>query len=156
MEPMMNAQDLYKVTEVELVYRSRVKNSERPTLKDSKSTYELLLRIWDKDKIDLQEEFKVLMLNCACRVLGIYNASEGGITGTVADLRLIYATALKGTAVSIIIAHNHPSGNLQPSRGDEALTQKVKEGGDILDIKLLDHLIITSEGYYSFADQGRL
>jgi DNA repair protein RadC len=89
-------------------------------------------------------------------VLGIYEVSTGGMTGTVADPKLIFAAALKGAACGIILAHNHPSNNLKPSISDEQLTTKIKEGGKLLDIKLLDHLIISSEGYYSFADEGLL
>ncbi|MBD0333245.1 MAG: JAB domain-containing protein, partial [Chitinophagaceae bacterium] len=90
------------------------------------------------------------------RVLCLFNVSSGGITGTVADPRLIYTAALKVNAVSLILCHNHPSGSLKPSRADEELTQKIKSAGAFLDIKVLDHLIISSEGYYSFADEGLL
>jgi DNA repair protein RadC len=89
-------------------------------------------------------------------VLCIYNVSSGGITGTVADPRLIYTAALRVNAVSLILAHNHPSRSLKPSRADEELTQKIKGAGAFLDIKVLDHLLISSEGYYSFADEGLL
>jgi DNA repair protein RadC len=86
-------------------------------------------------------------------VLGIYEVSTGGITGTVADPRLIFAAALKANACAMIISHNHPSGNLKPSRQDEELTAKLKQAGQFLDIKVLDHLIITTETYFSFADE---
>ncbi len=102
------------------------------------------------------EEFKVLLLNRANRVTGVYEASAGGITGTVADPRLILAVAIKSVSVSIILAHNHPSGNLKPSRADEELTAKIKEAGKYHEIKVLDHIIISSESYYSFADEGLL
>jgi DNA repair protein RadC len=87
-------------------------------------------------------------------VLCLFNVSSGGITGTVADPRLIYTAALKVNAVSLILSHNHPSGALKPSRQDEELTQKIKSAGAFLDIKVLDHVILSSEGYYSFADEG--
>jgi DNA repair protein RadC len=88
----------------------------------------------------------------------MYKAGIGGITGVVADPRMILAVALDIAAVSIVVAHNHPSGNLRPSRADEELTQKLKEGGKLLDVKLLDHLIVAPCGiqYYSFADEGRI
>ncbi len=100
------------------------------------------------------EQFKVLFLNQANKVLGIYEVSTGGITGTVADPRVIFAAALKANCCAIIISHNHPSGNLKPSRQDEELTQKIKQGGQLLDIKLLDHIILTAEEYFSFGDEG--
>jgi DNA repair protein RadC len=80
--------------------------------------------------------------------------SEGGITGTVADPRIILKKALEQNAVSIIVCHNHPSGNLQPSRADEQLTQRLKEAAQLLDIHMLDHVIVSEQGYYSFADEG--
>lgn len=100
------------------------------------------------------EEFKVLFLNQANRVLAFYSVSTGGISGTVADPRLVFIEALKVGACSIITAHNHPSRNSKPSRYDDELTRKFKEAGKFLDIKLLDNLIISSEGYFSFAEEG--
>ena len=118
--------------------------------------FELLLSLWDLDTIELQEEFKVLLLNRANEVLGIYPLSKGGITGTVVDSRLIFAVALKCNATGIIIAHNHPSGTLKPSEADITLTKSIKKCGDFLDITLIDHLIITKNGFYSFSNEGKL
>lgn len=156
MEKQSFVTTLGKVAEVELVYRSKVKASARPLIGSSSDAYMVLLNLWDDGKLDLQESFKVLMLNRANRVLCLYNVSSGGITGTVADPRLIFTAALKVSAVGIILAHNHPSGSLQPSRADEELTAKIKGAGNLLDIKVLDHLILTSETYFSFADEGLL
>ena len=147
---------MYLVSEVELVYRSKVKASQRPLISSSLDAYNVLKELWDDDKIDLVEQFKVLFLNRANRVLCLFNVSSGGITGTVADPRLIYTAALKANAVSMVLSHNHPSGALKPSRQDEELTQKIKGAGSFLDIKVLDHVILSSEGYYSFADEGLL
>ena len=141
-------------SEVELIYKTKVKASERPYVGESKDVYQLFLKLWEDGKIDLVEQFNVLLLSRANKVLGVFRASSGGITGTVADPRLIFAAALKANAVSIILAHNHPSGNLKPSRADEDLTMKFKEAGSFLDIKVMDHMVITSEGYFSFADEG--
>lgn len=143
-------------SEIELVYKSKVKASERPQIRDSKDAYDILLKVWNHDKIDLQEEFKVLFLNRANRVLAVYNLSSGGTTGTVCDPRLIFTAALKCNCVSMVLAHNHPSANLKPSRADEELTGKLKQAGTFLDIKVVDHIIISSEGYFSFADEGLL
>lgn len=148
--------DGLKVSEVELVYKSKVKASQRPVVSASKEVYEVLRRNWDENKIELVEQFKVLLLNKGNKVIGIYEASTGGVTGTVADPKVIFIAALKAAAGSIILAHNHPSGNLKPSRADIELTKKIKFGGDLLDITVLDHLIITDEAYYSFADEGIL
>ena len=142
------------ISEIELIYKSKSKPSGRPLINTAKDAFELFLKIWDQNKIELIEEFKALFLNRANKVLAFYPMSTGGITGTVADPRLVYIAALKVGACSVITAHNHPSGNLKPSRQDEELASKIREAGKFLDIKLLDNLIISSEGYFSFADEG--
>lgn len=156
MESIMEVSALYEVAEVELIYKSKVKASQRPKITTAKDAYEVLIKAWDENKIEFVEQFKVLFLNRSNKVLGIYEVSSGGISGTVADPRVIFAAALKANCSSIMLSHNHPSGNLKPSRQDEMLTQKIKQGGELLEIKLLDHLIVTSEGYYSFANEGLL
>ena len=145
---------LNQIAEVELIYKSKVKASDRPKITHSGDAYVIFKNTWDENKIELQEQFKVMLLNRANKVLGIYEVSTGGITGTVADPKLIFAAALKACACGLILVHNHPSNNLKPSIQDEQLTLKIKEGGKLLDIKLLDHLIISSEGYLSMADEG--
>lgn len=120
----------------------------------SQSAYDVLKELFDPGLIQYREEFIVLYLNRANFVLGWIRASAGGLTGTVADPRFILSTALKTASVGIILAHNHPSGNLKPSHADEQLTSKIKEGAQLLDIQLLDHLIITADSYFSFADNG--
>jgi len=146
----------FEVSEIELVYKSKVKASARPQITSSRSAYELLLKAWNDNKIEFVEQFKVVLLNRANKVLGIYEVSSGGVTGTVADPRLIFAAALKANACSIILSHNHPSGNIKPSRQDEELTTKIKQAGQLLEIKVLDHIIVTPETYYSFTDEGIL
>ena len=109
------------------------------------------------DIIEFVEEFRLLLLNRSNAVLGIIEISKGGISGTVTDIRLIFQAAIKGNASGIICAHNHPSGNLSPSESDIKITQKIKEAGNLMDIQLLDHLIITSEDeYFSMADNGHI
>jgi DNA repair proteins len=152
----MNQPVWNQIAEVELIYKSKVKASERPKVTTSKDAADLLKNIWNENKIDFVEQFKLLFLNRANKVLGMLDVSTGGVTGTTADPRVIYVAALKANATAIIISHNHPSGNLKPSKADEELTLKIKEAGKFLDISLLDHIIITSEGYYSFADEGLL
>jgi DNA repair protein RadC len=103
-----------------------------------------------------QEVFAVIFLNQANRIIHFETVSSGGLTGTVADPRIILKKALDEQAVSIILCHNHPSGNLQPSLADRELTAKIREAARLFDIKLLDHIIVSTEGYLSFADEGLL
>ncbi|MBL7767495.1 MAG: JAB domain-containing protein [Flavipsychrobacter sp.] len=145
-----------QVSEVELCYKNKVKVADRPRIDSSRTAAELLRNGWNENTLDLQERFKVLFLNRSNHVIAGMELSIGGIVGTVADPRLIFVTALKANACALIICHNHPSGNLLPSKADEELTRKIKQGGVLLDIRLLDHVILTSEGYYSFADEGLL
>ena len=146
-----------KVSEIELVYRSKVKPSDRPIVKTSRDAFDIFYAHYDPDKMELVEEFLAMFLNRANKVLGIYKLSSGGLTGTVADPRLLFAAAIKLGACSIILCHNHPSQNRQASKADIELTQKTKQGADLLDLKLLDHLIITkTEGYRSMMDEGEI
>ena len=154
MEQTINLQVLTQVAEIELIYKSKVKASARPVIQKSKDAYDILIANWDENKIELQEQFKVLYLNRANKVLGIFDLSTGGVTGTVADPKLVLVTALKLNATGLILSHNHPSGNLQPSRQDLDLTAKIKEAAKFLDMNLTDHLIVTNEKYLSMADEG--
>jgi DNA repair protein RadC len=104
----------------------------------------------------MQEVFAVIYLNQANKILHYEVVSEGGITGTVADPRIILKKALEHNAVNIIVSHNHPSGNLSPSKADKELTQKLKQAALLLELKVIDHIIISNEGYFSFADEGLL
>lgn len=121
---------------------------------NSKDSFEFLKKVFDRRTLQLQESFVVVYLNRANQILGYYKHSIGGITGTVADPRIIFATGVASASSGIILSHNHPSGNLTASQADIDLTRKIKEGGKLLDIQLLDHLIVTKTGYFSFADEG--
>lgn len=118
---------------------------------DAAETFRLM---FDADTLDYNESFIVMFLNNSNNTIGWIKLSSGGMTGTLVDIRMLMATALACGAVGIIMAHNHPSGTLKPSQADIQLTKKIKQGGDTLDIKVLDHLIITSESYFSFADEN--
>ena len=142
-----------KISEIEIVYKSNVKKSDRFKVTNSKDAFNVILSMWNKDNIELLEEFKVLFLNRANEVLGIHTLSKGGISGTVVDIRLLFAVALKSAASSIILVHNHPSGNLNPSQADIQLFNKIKEASRFLDINVLDNLIISKDDYYSCNDQ---
>jgi len=156
MEQAFNKEALLKVAEVELVYKSKVKASERPTITCSQDAVNVLRYLWDEGKLELLEQFIVLYLNRANKVVALFNISTGGITGTVADPRLILSAALKINAVSMVLCHNHPSGSLKPSKADEELTQKIKGAAAYFDIKVLDHLILSEDSHFSFADEGLL
>ena len=145
---------LNEVAEIKVSYSTN--NSSKIKITSVNKAYELLLSSWDMGIIELQEEFKVLLLNRSNEVLGIYPLSKGGITGTVADSRLIFAVALKCNATGIIICHNHPSSKLLPSEADINLTKKIKKCADFLDISLIDHIIVTKNGFYSFTNEGKL
>ena len=147
---------LFEVNEVKLTYRTKQKASERPKVSNSRTTYELLLKCFDAGTIELKESFKVMLLNHGNKVLGVMNVSEGGISGTIVDTRLIMQSAILSNATRIIICHNHPSGNVQPSAQDSFITNRVKQACNLMDIEILDHIIITPESYYSFADEGRM
>jgi len=146
-----------RVSEIQVSYINKIKAKETRKIKSSFDIAELLFETWNKNTIELHESFKVILLNNSNTVKGIFEMSSGGITGTLVDLRILFAVALKTLATSIIISHNHPSGNLKPSQSDIRLTNKIKKASELLDIKLLDHLIITpNQEYYSFADDGIL
>jgi DNA repair protein RadC len=132
----------------------KVKTSELFTIVNSRDAANLLRRIFNADTFLWYEEFIILCLNRSNKVMGYRKISTGGITGTVADPKIILTTALNLAATSIILAHNHPSGNLKPSMADEDLTKKIKSAAAYLDIKVLEHIILTDDSYYSFADEG--
>lgn len=144
----------YQIAEIKLAYRNKIDISSRPKITQSKDAYPILLEAWDADKIGYIEQSKVLLLNQANRVLGIYDLSTGGLTGTICDPKLIFAAALKTNACNLILAHNHPSENMVPSRADKELTEKIKQAGITMDISVLDHLIVSPHSYYSFSDDA--
>lgn len=144
------------VAEVELIYKSKVKAADRPVMKSSADIAKLLRNFYDENTIELQEQFFVMYMNRSCRVLGVYKASIGGIAATTVDPKLIFAMALKLAASYLILSHCHPSGNLTPSNADRILTEKIRQAALLLEMKVLDHVILTSDEHYSFADEGLL
>jgi len=138
---------------LELGIRRNMAASFRPQVKQSADiAHYLRARLEHRKK----EAFAVVCLNNSNKILRFEIVSEGGVTGTVADPRVVLKKALEYDATSIILCHNHPSGNLRPSTADEMLTQKIKAAAACLDIRLLDHIIVSNEGYFSFADEGLL
>jgi DNA repair protein RadC len=142
--------------EISIKYKGALK-SELTKISSSKEIYDVLKQIYNADTVDWFEELILICLNQSNKVIGFYKVSQGGITGTVCDPKIILTIALNcpGTT-TIILSHNHPSGNLQPSNADKQATEKIKTAASYLDIKLLDHVIYTPEGYYSFLDDGQL
>lgn len=145
------------INEIKISYKEKITTTTANAIKSSTDAGNLLFDNWDKDIIGLQEAFKVLLLNNSNRVKGVYHLSTGGITGTLVDIRILFAVILKSLSVGIILAHNHPSGKLQPSEADKQLTQKIKKAAVYFDVKVLDHLILIPSGeFYSFSDNGLL
>jgi DNA repair protein RadC len=142
------------VAEVALVYRSKIRPSERLQVICSRQMASIFRSVWSADNIELLEECKVMYLNKGNRVLAIYPLSQGGISSTVVDIKLIMVGALRLNATQICICHNHPSGTVRPSEADRSLTVKIQAASVFMDIRLIDHIIITKDSYYSMSDQG--
>jgi DNA repair protein RadC len=145
---------IYKVAEVELSYKPSVRRKERLKITSSKDAYQILMSTFREGTIEHREYFKVLLLNQSNEVLGYQLVAEGGISACPVDIRVILQSAILTNASGVIVAHNHPSGNLEASSQDVSITQKIKEATRLLDIALLDHLVLTADSYTSFADEG--
>lgn len=152
----INTNELFVVPEIKLVFKPKLKPSQRPAITCPKDCYDLMMKAWDLDTMELREQLKVIYLDKSHKVLGILEVSSSGILQTAVDVRLIFGTALKANAAAIILVHNHPSGNLKASQPDIDSTAFIKQVGVFHKIPLVDHLIITSEGYLSMADEGLL
>jgi DNA repair protein RadC len=145
------------IAEVKLSYQKTKTNIVLPKVTSSSDVANLLFKNWDPETIEYFETFKILLLDRNNRVLGLYKISEGGTSGCVVDVKKIFQAALVTSSSSIILAHNHPSGNPNPSEADKRITQKIKQVGLEMDLPVLDHLIILPQGNYtSFSDEGIL
>jgi len=147
------------LAELKVTYKRGHRRDDRQTrmpwvLTDAVKAEEYLRTLWDKDTIDLREEFVVVCLNASLGVLGWVRLHTGGLDGSQVDPRLVFAVALQTASVAIVVAHNHPSGSLVPSEQDRQLTRRLAEGAKLLGLRLLDHLIVSREGHYSFAVSG--
>ncbi len=149
MKNEINATDLINVTEVQLVYKTKVKASDRPKISDMDDAVRIFRQYWSRDKIEHVEEVKILLLNRSNRVLGIATISQGGISGSVIDERIILQYAIKANASAVILAHNHPSGALVASDADNKITGRIKNCLELMGLSLLDHIILTVEGQSS-------
>ncbi len=143
-----------KVAELLVSYSAHIVSEQK--ISNSRETYSLIINHWNLDTIEMFEEVKILLLNKSNKVLGVYDLSKGGMSSSIIDIKIVLSIALKTLASGIIIAHNHPSGNLSPSKADIDITEKLKSACNLMDITVLDHLIISKDNYYSFADDGLL
>ena len=143
-----------QVSEIKVQFSPNFKPSERPKITNSSDAYKVLLTQWDAGIMQFLEEFKVILLNNANHVLGIVDIAMGGKDYVMVDMRVIYSIALTASASKIILSHNHPSGKLEPSSADLAITKKAFEAGKLLDIEVCDHIILTPHSYYSLKDNG--
>ena len=145
----------YIVSEIQLKYKPQPLTE---IISSARDIHKLLRnRVYDEETIGYKETFKVLLLNNANNIIGCTTVSEGGLTPTIVDVRVIMQTALVSNATSIILTHNHPSGNPRPSIHDDSLTKKIKSACELMDIRLLDHIIVTPyDSFYSYCDEGRL
>ncbi len=148
-------QALTTVAEIQVSYQPAGKPIHK--ISSSKDAYDILMNYYPHKTIHLKEHFVVLYLNNANKVMGVYRLSEGGMTATVADIRIVLGIALKVAARGLIISHNHPSGEIQPSGADKAITKKLKDACLLMDLTLCDHIIVSGNGdYYSFCDSGEM
>ena len=143
------------VSEIQLKYQPQPLTE---TINEAKDIHQLLINsVFDADTIGYKETFKVLLLNNTNKIIGYSTISDGGLTCTVVDVRMILQTALVSNATSIILTHNHPSGNPRPNGHDDNLTKKIKSACELMDIRLLDHIIVTPyDSFYSYCNEGRL
>jgi DNA repair protein RadC len=142
------------VAEISVNYSNHIPEKDRIKISGSQDVFDTCKLFWPCT--DHVEYFYILLLNRQNKVLGNYLVSKGGFTGTLVDVRVIFQVALKTCATSIVAIHNHPSGSTFPSDADKSITQKIKDAGKIVDIQFLDHVIISSESYYSMADNGEV
>lgn len=146
---------IYNISELKVSYSTKIKSNDRIKIKSSKDSATIMQNILT-DSIEYRETFLIICLNRQNQVLGYFKVSEGGTSATVVDAKIIFQIALNCNASAIILGHNHPSGNLNPSEQDNVLTKQLVQGGKLLQINVLDHCIVTEAGYYSYADEGKI
>lgn len=145
-----------KLAELKVAYRSRTKVQERRTLRNSTDAADYLRAIWNANTLELVEEFVMICLNGSGEAIGWVKVSSGGMNATQVDSRLVFAIALQTACTAIVVAHNHPGGKTDPSPQDKEITQRLKEAGRLLGIAVLDHIIISRDSAFSFAENGLL
>lgn len=140
--------------EMKLTYRSNLTFDNQKSVQTTKQAIDVLRTYFDVETIELKEFFKVLLLNAGCQVIGCAQVAEGGLNRMLVDVKNIFQVALLGNAASIIVAHNHPSGSVRPSMDDIELTEKIKRAGQLLQVQVDDHIIMTKDSYFSFNETG--
>ena len=146
-----------QASEVQIIYKSKIPASKRVQIKSSIDAFKVFWEYWNKDTIEYQETFAIMLLNNKNMVLGVAELFKGGITSTITDIRIIMQYAIKVHSTGLILAHNHPSNNPTPSEADVEITKKLVEADKVLNITVLDHILICGDGsYYSLGDEGRL
>lgn len=144
--------------ELSLSYK-KVVRLEDPGFKEINSSLkvsQILRLIWDQDQINIRESFYLLCFSTKLDLIGYYKVAEGGLDQVLVDMRIIFSAALLARSSSIVVAHNHPSGTCSPSSADRTLTKRLADAGELLNIQLNDHIILTEDSYYSFRDEGYL
>ena len=149
--------ELHILNEIEIRYRRKPIQNEVSRIQNSVDAITLLRQLYDKNKMHYQEESIAIFLNRNNDILGFQKLSSGGLSGTVVDARILFSIALKTLSSGIILSHNHPSGNLNPSSQDVSLTHRLRKFGNMIDVCLLDHIIVNDIfDFYSFAEEGTL
>lgn len=144
------------LAEIQISYSHKVKAADRIKITSSREATEQLRAVWNQNSIEHVEESYLLLMNRANQLLGFHYLGRGGVSGCVIDAKVVFQVALKANASALIIAHNHPSGNTEPSQQDINITKRLKSAGELLDIAVHDHVILTADSFYSFADNGRM
>lgn len=152
----LTAAQLSRIPEIVVTFHSVTPYTKGPIIKNADEAYQAFLHYWDKGSLEYEEQLYVLFLNRGNCVLGVHQHSKGGRIQTVVDVGQIIAIALKANACALMIAHNHPSGRLEASLHDQELTKDLQKAAQLFKIELLDHLIITKDGYQSFCEHGLL
>lgn len=147
---------LIQIPEIAVSFKTGIDWSNAPKINSSKKAVDYFRQIWNVDTYEYREEMKVIFLNRDLRVIGYYNLSIGGICGAICDIKLIVAIAIKCMACNVIVAHNHPSGSLTRSDNDNKTTMEIKQALGYFKIDLQDHLILTADAHYSYADDGMI
>lgn len=144
----------YKLAQFTTILSVAENIEEFEQIRSSDTIAKILRQSWEN--LNYKESFKIILLSRSNKIIGMETIATGGSSACVVDAKILFQSALMGNASALILAHNHPSGNLRPSSADISLTKKIADGGKILDIMVLDHLIMTEDGYYSFADNGMI
>ena len=149
-------EEFTKVAEIEISYKGNRMHSQKPVIRTSKDAYHLFLDTWDSNKLELQEHFRIMLLDRDNSVLGVSTMATGSMTACIVDVKMVFATAILAKATGLIVAHNHPSGKKEFSVPDKEMTEKIVTAGKILELPVLDHILVTNEGYVSMADIGEM